>query len=283
VGDCPKCGYVNPGAVDFCPNPQCRTYLGWASAAGTARPPGPFTPQPPPYLSPGPPAEQTRPVPGPPMAGPDQKRGVRVTIEPAELTVDPGSEVTTTVTVHNLGTRVEEFRLMPQGPGATYASITPTTLSIYPDLEQRAVARFAPPRGPQSPAGVATFEIVARSAVHTDVSDVARGRLTVTPFEQLSAVLRPEVSRGRRPGRHQVSVTNDGNTPVNTQLTFHDQDGELTFDPPSGAAMLRPGTTQSFPVRINGPHRWFGRTERLPFSAVVTPAGPHPPITLNGT
>jgi hypothetical protein len=34
VGDCPECGLVKPGAVDFCPNPQCRTYLGWASAMG---------------------------------------------------------------------------------------------------------------------------------------------------------------------------------------------------------------------------------------------------------
>ncbi|HWM02098.1 MAG TPA: PASTA domain-containing protein [Actinophytocola sp.] len=206
-----------------------------------------------------------------------------MTIEPAELIVAPGSEVTTTVTVRNLGTRVEEFRLMPRGPAAPFASITPTTLSIYPDLEQRAVVRFAPARGPQSPAGVAPFEIMARSAIHDDVIDVARGRLTVTPFEDLRAVLTPEVSRGRRPAQHQVSVTNGGNMRVNTQLAFRDQDGELTFEPRGGAAMLQPGATQHFPVRINGPRRWFGRTERLPFSAVVTPASPQPPITLNGT
>ncbi len=224
---------------------------------------------------------QLRPSAGP-TAGADQKRGVRVTIEQAELTVSPGSEVTTTVTVRNLGTRVEEFRLVPRGPAAAFASITPTTLSVYPGDEQRAVARFAPARGPQSPAGVAPFEIVARSAIHSDVRDTARGRLTVTPFENLTAVLTPEVSRGRRPGNHQVSVTNSGNMPVNTQLIFRDQDGELTFEPRGGGAMLPPGATQYFPVLINGRRRWFGRLERLPFSAVVTPASPQPPITLNG-
>ncbi len=287
MGDCPKCGLANPGAVDFCPNPQCRTYLGWASAASAAPPPRPFTPQPPvivspPHPSPGPPIEQIRPVPGP-SPGPPQKRGVRVTIEPAELTVDPGGEVTTTVTVRNLGTRVEEFRLMPGGLAAPFASISPTTLSIYPEDEQRAEARFAPVRGPQSPAGVAPFEIVARSAIHGDVIDVARGQVTVTPFAELSAVLRPEVSRGSRPGRHRVSVTNGGNTPVNAQLDFRDQDGELTFEPSGGATTLPPGGTLDYSVRINGPHRWFGRTERHPFSAVLTPAGPQSPITLNGT
>ncbi|MGH3801704.1 MAG: PASTA domain-containing protein, partial [Pseudonocardiaceae bacterium] len=228
------------------------------------------------------PAAQQRPA-APSPASPAQKRGVSVTIEPTELTVDPGSEVTTKVTVRNLGTRVEEFQLIPQGTAAAFASITPSTVSIYPDVEQRAVVRFAPPRGPQSPAGVATFEIVARSAIHTDVSDVARGRLTITPFADLNAVLTPDISRGRKPARHQVSMTNSGNTPVNTQVAFKDQDGELTFEPSDGAAALGPGATVDLPVLINGPHRWFGRTTRLPFSAVVTPTGTQPPITLNGT
>jgi hypothetical protein len=78
-------------------------------------------------------------------------------------------------------------------------------------------------------------------------------------------------------------VTNGGNMRVNTQLAFRDQADELTFEPRGGATMLQPGATQDFPVLINGPRRWFGRTESLPFSAVVTPASPQPPITLNGT
>jgi hypothetical protein len=289
VGDCPECGLVSPGAVDFCPNPQCRTYLGRASAMAPARPvdqaPTTDTRRIPPVPSHPPDGSltvQTSPAPGS-TVGEAQKRGVRVTIEPAELTVDPGSEVTTTVAVRNIGTRVEEFRLIPRGPAAAFASITPSTLSVYPDDEQRAVVRFAPPRGPQSLAGVAPFDIMARSAIHTDVSDLARGQLTITPFEDLSAVLTPEVSRGRKPGNHQVSVTNGGNMPVNTQLALRDQDGELTFEPPGGAVGLRPGATAEFPVRINGPRRWFGRTTRCPFCAVVTPTSPQPPITLNGT
>jgi hypothetical protein len=124
-----------------------------------------------------------------------------VTVEPTELTVDPGREVATTVAVRNLGTRVEEFRLTPGGPAAGFAAITPTTLSIYPSDEQRAVVRFAPVRGPQSVAGVAPFEIMASSTIHPDVIDVDRGQVTVTPFQELRAVLLPEVSRGRTPSR----------------------------------------------------------------------------------
>ena len=288
VGDCPKCGLVNPGAVDFCPNPQCRTYLGWASAGASLRIP---------VQRPASEVQTTSARPADasaassvaglpvrePAASPGQKRGVSVTMETAELTVDPGSQITTTVTVRNLGTRVEEFQLILQGPGAAFASITPDTLSVYPDLEQRAVVRFAPLRAPQSTAGVTTFEVVARSAVHSDVRDVVRGRLTITPFQDLKAVLTPDVSRGRKPGRHLVSVTNGGNTPVHAQLAFKDQDGVLTFEPQQGTATLEPGDKADLPTLINGPRRWFGRTERLAFSALVTPPEPHPPITLNGT
>jgi hypothetical protein len=206
-----------------------------------------------------------------------------VTIETAELTVDPGGEATTALTVRNLGSRVEEFQLTVGGKAASYASIEPPRLSVYPDAEEPAVARFAPVRGPQIPAGAAPFEIMARSTVQGNVTDVARGQVTVTPFQDLRAALRPDVSRGRRPGRHRVRVTNGGNTPVNTQLAFNDQDGELTFDPPGGATTVPPGGTLDYSVRINGGHRWFGRTTRHPFSAVVTPDPPQPPITLNGT
>ncbi|MGH3754225.1 MAG: PASTA domain-containing protein [Pseudonocardiaceae bacterium] len=206
-----------------------------------------------------------------------------MTIESAELTVDPGGEVTTTVTVRNLGTRVAEFQLTPHGPAAAFATITPTTVSLHPDAIQQAVVRFAPLRNPQSPAGVVLFDITAGSTIHPEVSNVAHGRLTVTPFHELSAVLTPEVSRGRTPSRHQVCVTNGGNTPVDARLAFRDENAELTFEPPDAVVTLQPGATADLPVRINGPRHWFGRTTSLPFAAVVTPTSPQPPITLHGT
>lgn len=90
------------------------------------------------------------------------------------------------VTVRNIGTRVEEFLLTPRGPAAGYASLTPSALSVYPDDEQRAVVRFAPPRDPQSRAGVAPFDVMAPSQIHSGVSDLARSQLTISAFEDPS-------------------------------------------------------------------------------------------------
>lgn len=98
-------------------------------------------------------------------AGSAQGRGVRVTIEPDDLTVHPGGQVTTKVTVCNLGTWVEEFELVVQGLGAAFATVIPATVSVYPDVEQRAVVRFAPLLSPGSAAGVSIFEVVVRSVV----------------------------------------------------------------------------------------------------------------------
>ncbi len=77
MGDCPECGSTDPGAVDSCPNPQCRTHPGGASADS---PPQPASQGPPadaqrmavapPRQSAGQPATQTRPGPEPPAAGP---------------------------------------------------------------------------------------------------------------------------------------------------------------------------------------------------------------------
>ena len=43
-----------------------------------------------------------------------------------------------------------------------------------------------------------------------------------------------------------MSMTNGGNTPVNTQLAFRDQNGELIFEPPGGTAILEPGPPWTF-------------------------------------
>jgi hypothetical protein len=43
-------------------------------------------------------------------------------------------------------------------------------------------------------------------------------------------------------------VTNGGNVVVNTEVTFRDQDGELTSEPLAGTATLQPG-----PPRTSSP------------------------------
>jgi len=311
--ECRNCGYGNAPNADFCANPDCGAFLGFGPKPGRPAP-GARGPQPtrqsrPPMPSSGQPVrpvgQPIRPAEPPtaqpvtsafaaPAAGPqarEQRRGVRLKLEPAELSVEPGSVVTTTVTVRNVGTRVEGFSLSLHGPAGMFGAIDPPTLAVYPDTEQQAVVRFMPARGPQHPAGQAPFQVLARSQVHSDVSAHERGSVTVLPFDQLGATIEPEVTRGRKPGRHTVTLANHGNRPIGVQLALTDRDGELTFEPREIGGTLPAGGQYQQNVLVNGPKRWFGRTQSYPFSAAVTPAGQSPaqpalgvaqPITLQG-
>ncbi|OLT14849.1 hypothetical protein BJF78_17630 [Pseudonocardia sp. CNS-139] len=110
-------------------------------ASGPHRPPGPQSYGPQSF--------------GPQSTGgtPAQRRGVRLRLETAELTAEPGGVVTTTATVRNTGTRVEEFRLVVRGPAAEFGAVDPPALSVYPDDERTAVVRFSPERSARHPAG----------------------------------------------------------------------------------------------------------------------------------
>lgn len=224
------------------------------------------------------------PVPNPmPPPGPAQRSGVRLALDPAELDVEPGGVATAGLTVRNTGTRVEEFELAVLDPGAAFAAIEPRTVSVFPDDEHTAVLRFAPDRGPRHPAGPAPFQVQVRSRLHHDVADRAGGVVTVAPFDRLDATLTPEVTRGRRPGTHRVTLTNEGNRPATVAVGLRDRDGELSFDPPQFSGLLQPGESRLQRVQVGGRRRWFGRTETHPFTAVITPGGAPQPITLNGT
>ncbi|WP_433679879.1 PASTA domain-containing protein [Nocardia sp. CA-119907] len=281
--ECSNCGQPNSENAEFCVNPQCRAYLGWATTAfsdpAANKPPnrtrvGTQTAG----VLPGPPAQPS----GPATPSSPQRFGVRVTMEPTELSVDPGAAVVSTVTVHNTGTRVEEFELGVAGPLRPFAHLEPAVLSVYPDAKVTAVLRFAPPRDAGVEAGRAPFVLGARSRVNARVEDKASGTVSVGSFTELKAALQPETSRGRKPARHTVVTTNLGNVPLGVQVVLADRAGALTFQPPQSIATLPPGASAETPVLVGGSRKWFGRTESHAFTAQVSPADGAPPIGLNG-
>jgi GNAT superfamily N-acetyltransferase len=160
---------------------------------------------------------------------------VTITVDPLELRAEPGGPpVSTTVKVRNDGTKVEHFILVVNGLVAPYARIDPQDLNIYPGDEQAAQVHFAVPRTPRPAAGRVPFEIAARASVDADVHGRVAGAVTIGRFDEISAVLEPEMTRGRKPGHHRLTVVNKGNAPLNVQVVLADQQGELTFHRGSG-------------------------------------------------
>jgi beta-lactam-binding protein with PASTA domain len=280
VAACPRCGYGNNDRADFCGNPDCGADLRVAASPAAPAPDPTIGHPETPYVS-APQPRAPSPGPAPQHQEGEQRRGVRITADPTELRVEPGGTVTTTVTVRNRGTRVEQFRLAVNGPLASLAQVRPPLLSVFPDDEQTAEVVFAVPRAPWPPAGRAPFQVVARSDVHADVADRVAGVVEVGAFAQLNANLEPEMTRGRRPGLHRVTLTNAGNAPLVVETELSDREGELTYDPPGFAVPVPPGATEVGEVRVGAKVRWFGKVQTFPFTATATSAG-LPPIPLSG-
>ncbi len=199
-----------------------------------------------------------------------------VSLETPQLTVEPGGQGRTMITVRNLGTIVEGFTLQVLGEGvADWAEITPPEVQVYPEQEATAVVVFSPPAGSATQSGTFPFAVRAESVVNPETSAVAEGDLEIGRVFGLQAKITPVTSSGRWRGKHFLEITNWGNAPVQLKLTAADQDQKLAF-------LIGPEVLD-LPLGVTGHARLSVRTLspflrgaqlRLPFQVVGEPDPP---------
>ncbi len=254
---CPKCGRETGRQEKFCEN--CGAFLGWEEGESAD--------------------SQVFPQQAPQQGG-DQRASVRVQIKDDLIEVAPGNAESTTFTVKNLGTQVEQFRSVVTGPD--WLAIEPPTMTVYPGDEATGTIQAAPPRKPGSAAGVTPFRLTVTSALHAHVSSSASGRVDVAPYHELAAELVPTSSTGRGLTRHHITLDNRGNTPLRITLNPTDVADGLRLGVPA-AADVPPGTVTEVPVSVYGTRRWIGRPEPKTFAIIAEPPKPLAPARLPGT
>jgi hypothetical protein len=201
-------------------------------------------------------------------------------LEPSQLSVEPGGQVHTTVTITNQSTIVEGFRLRivdESGGGgpSVWGTITPDELPIYPKQSASAVVTFTPPGGRLASSGRFGFAVQAMSSVDATVSGATEGEIEVGKVFGLQSKLTPVTSYGRWRGLHTIQVSNWGNTPVRLRLAPTDPDQRLGFlvrpqvlDVPLGSTAVA-----RLKVRTRKPFL-RGTPVRLPFQVVGEPDPP---------
>jgi len=201
-----------------------------------------------------------------------------VRLEQTALTVEPGGQTTTVVTVRNLGTIVEGFRLDALGEGVTeWTSISPPEVQVYPEQEATAVVVFAPPQGTRS--GTFPFAVRAESVVDATVSALAEGDLEIGRVFGLQSKITPVTSSGRWRGRHFLEITNWGNAPVRLRIAANDPDDRLAFLVGPDTLDLPLGVTAHAQLRVRTLKPFLrGPKERLPFQVVAEPETAAPPV-----
>jgi len=253
---CPRCGREAERREQFCG--ACGAFLGWDE---------------------GQPAD-SQPIPKPEPQKEEQRAGVQIRLENDLIKVAPGSAESTVFVVKNLGTKVEEFRFLVNGPEWVIAE--PATVSVYPGQEATGAVQAAPPRTPDCAAGVAPFQLTVTSALHSHLSGSAAGRVDVAPYYEFAAQLDPSSSRGRGWTRHAITLNNRGNTPLRILLDSADVADGLRLSL-SAVTEVEPGAVTEVPVAVHGRRRWFGRPESRTFAVVAEPPKPLAPVRLAGT
>jgi len=204
---------------------------------------------------------------------------VLATIEPTELSVDPGAEASLLVRVRNRGTIVDRFDIAVVGPTAAWATVDQPSLRLFPDKEGEARVWFRPPRAADPAADTYPCGISVRAASDANASTVEEGRVTVAPFVQLTTQIVPQTSRGSRVGSHDVTVHNVGNAVAEVSVKASDPDALMTFELTPERSGLRPDAKATIRARAKPKQTFlFGSPKRLPFSIDVAEptAGSYP-------
>jgi hypothetical protein len=252
---CRVCGSRNADGAQFCVNKKCGAYLVWEGQ---------------PTIS------------GPDRTGLNRRRGLRVQLSEQTFSVAPGEVCAMTVTLHNTGNLVEGVRVMIGGSAAAWSTVEPAELSVYPERAAECTVTFAPPRGPQCPAGIVGFVVQCASTVHSGLVVTASGTIAVGAFHELTAQLTPTITRGRRRTVHQVRLENRGNVEERVRLTASGAEGGLTFEPADSMVDVVPGVAE-VPLGVRARLHWFGRSHAIPIQATAVPLGGGPPLRADGT
>lgn len=195
---------------------------------------------------------------------------VLATIEPANLQVEAGAATSLVVRVRNRGSIVDQFDITVVGPTATWATVDPPSLRLFPDKEGEARVTFAPPRAPDPAADTYPFGIAVRAAADTSASTVEEGRIVVAPFVQLASEIVPQTSRGSRSASHDITIQNIGNSVAEVSVKASDPDRLLNFEIAPERTGLRPGASATVRARVKPKQTfWLGSPKRVPFAVQV--------------
>lgn len=207
----------------------------------------------------------------------------RAVLSASALHVEPGSEITATMTIRNTGAVVDHFRVEVLGDAARWATVTPETLPLFPDAEGQVAIAFRPARVPAARAGATPFGVRVTSQVDPGDTSVEEGTLDIGAFTELTGELIPAISNGSRTGRHQLACDNRGNTPLT--LAFGGVDPEealrFVFDPPNVVAASGAATIVKLRVR---PRKRFlrGSPKTHRFQTVIQPKEAAP-VNVDGS
>ncbi|WP_264925790.1 hypothetical protein [Streptomyces sp. A012304] len=207
-------------------------------------------------------------------------------LDTTAVTAEPGGRTDVPLQIRNSGSTVEEYRFEVVGPAAAWATVEPTSLSLYPDSTGTAVLTLSPPRSSEVPAGDVPFGVRVVPTSAPDTAVVPEGVVTVLPFAEITGELVPRGFDGAWRGRTDVAVDNRGNIPMTVQLAAQSDSSRVRLGFARETVELAPGAAELSRLTARPARRlWRGAPVVHPFQVVAMPTGdvPHESVLLDGT
>ncbi|MGH3624883.1 MAG: hydrolytic protein, partial [Sciscionella sp.] len=150
-------------------------------------------------------------------------------LDMATMTVTPGGNASTTLTVRNDSDIVEAYELEVVGECADWTTVVPARVSLYPGTAETVTVQLAPPRSPDVHAGEVPLGVRVLPVERPESVVVPETTVRIEAFDDLRANLVPHRRRGWFGARYVVSVRNQGNTLADVALTATQPGEELRF------------------------------------------------------
>jgi len=206
--------------------------------------------------------------------------GAATALPVRDVRVEPGATTTATLMVRNTGQVVDQFTIDVVGNCAEWTRVEPKVVNLMPGADVEVTVTFAPARSPQVAAGVIPFGLRVLSREDPPGSTVAEGSVDVAAFSDVQIELVPRQSKGRRKGKHQLAIDNNGNQPVAVQVTAADEEEQLDFAFDHEAASIEPGAAAFIRIVARPEKRFFkGADRQHPFVVSVVPTNAEPIAT----
>jgi beta-lactam-binding protein with PASTA domain len=286
---------MNESGVDFCAS--CGDYIRWEptgyvsavspTAPPPASPPETPAPAPPQGSAPPPPAEAAPPPAVPPT--PPAPDAVMLTLRlpeqdsatggPVLASIDAGARLMLRALVRNQSGVVDNYELRVKGLPDGWWTIAPSTVYLVPygsagAYEQEVDVVLHPPRAPEAEARPWELEVVAESKAHERQVGQAPATLTIRPYTQIEADLKPERAAGRRAATFETAVTNRANARTAVDLAAVDDEGACEFAFASQQLAVDPGQTARSALTVRPPKQvWIGRPLDRRFQLTAQTAG----------
>ncbi|MFI7081368.1 hypothetical protein ACIBO1_29100 [Micromonospora sp. NPDC049903] len=197
--------------------------------------------------------------------------------------VVPGESVDIPVTIRNSGDVVEAYDLTIVGVPDAWVTFDPPRVSLYPGASQTVVLTVRPPRSSEVRAGDLPYGVRVVPSEAPETATVEEGVLTIAPFSEVGAELRPQVRRARLTARYRLAVVNGGNIGEELTVTATDGAEQLRFTARPPAMILAAGEQYQAGLRVRTRRLlWRGTPRHLPFRALLTDRDGRA-ITLDGT